>query len=101
MIKEKKFEFKPGDKIIRDGKYITDVYNKQPKRKKFELKEGDILERQLQDGDLCVFNRQPTLWKGSMRAKRIRILPGKTFRFNLASTQAFNADYDGDWSKLN
>ena len=96
MIKEKKFEFKPGDKIIRDGKYITDVYNKQPKRKKFELKEGDILERQLQDGDLCVFNRQPTLWKGSMRAKRIRILPGTTFRFNLASTQAFNADYDGD-----
>jgi DNA-directed RNA polymerase subunit A' len=31
-----------------------------------------------------------------MRAKRIKILPGKTFRFNLASTQAFNADFDGD-----
>jgi DNA-directed RNA polymerase beta' subunit len=75
---------------------IDNVYDKLPKRKNFEIKEGDILERQLKDGDLCVFNRQPTLWKGSMRAKRIKILPGKTFRFNLASTQAFNADYDGD-----
>jgi hypothetical protein len=27
-----------------------------------------------------------------MRAKKIRILPGKTFRFNLASTEAYNAD---------
>jgi DNA-directed RNA polymerase beta' subunit len=75
---------------------IDNIYDKLPKRKNFELKEGDVLERQLKDGDLCVFNRQPTLWKGSMRAKRIKILPGKTFRFNLASTQAFNADYDGD-----
>jgi DNA-directed RNA polymerase beta' subunit len=78
---------------------IDNVYDKLPKRKNFELKKGDVLERQLKDGDLCVFNRQPTLWKGSMRAKRIKILPGKTFRFNLASTQAFNADYDRSLSK--
>jgi DNA-directed RNA polymerase beta' subunit len=71
---------------------IDNVFEKLPKRKNFEIKEGDILERQLQNGDLCVFNRQPTLWKGSMRAKKVKILPGKTFRFNLASTQAFNAD---------
>jgi DNA-directed RNA polymerase beta' subunit len=78
---------------------LENVYEKLPKRKKFDLKEGDILERQLKDGDLCIFNRQPTLWKGSMRAKRIKILPGKTFRFNLASTQAFNADFDKSLSK--
>jgi DNA-directed RNA polymerase beta' subunit len=61
---------------------------------------GDTIERQLQNGDLVVFNRQPTLWKGSMRAKKVKILPGKTFRFNLSSTAAFNADYDGDEMNL-
>lgn len=90
------FELKPGDKVLRKGKLIDNVFEKLPKRKHYELEEGDIIERQLQNGDFGVFNRQPTLWKGSMRAKRVRILPGKTFRFNLASTQAFNADFDGD-----
>jgi DNA-directed RNA polymerase beta' subunit len=90
------FDIKKGDKVLRKGQMITNVFEKLPKRKHYELQEGDIIERQLQNGDLGVFNRQPTLWKGSMRAKRIKILPGKTFRFNLASTQAFNADFDGD-----
>ena len=90
------FNIKPGDKVLRKGKIIDNVFDKLPRRKHYELEEGDIIERQLQNGDLGVFNRQPTLWKGSMRAKRIKILPGKTFRFNLASTQAFNADFDGD-----
>ncbi len=90
------FNIKPGDKVFRKGQIIHNVFEKLPKKKHYELQEGDILERQLQNGDLGVFNRQPTLWKGSMRAKKIKILPGKTFRFNLASTQAFNADFDGD-----
>lgn len=84
----------PGDRVIRDGKTIDKIPIQ--KKKDFTLNVGDTIERQLQNGDLVVFNRQPTLWKGSMRAKRVRILPGKTFRFNLASTQAFNADFDGD-----
>ena len=89
---------KEGDKVIRDGKLIKNLPIQT--RKDFQLKIGDTIERQLQNGDLVVFNRQPTLWKGSMRAKRVKILPGKTFRFNLASTQAFNADYDGDEMNL-
>ena len=88
---------KPGDKLIKkDGTVIENLIEKLPRRKNYNLKEGDILERQLKNGDLCVFNRQPTLWKGSMRAKRVKILPGKTFRFNLSSTQSYNADFDGD-----
>jgi hypothetical protein len=83
---------KEGDKVIRDGKLIKNLPIQS--RKDFQLKIGDTIERQLQNGDLVVFNRQPTLWKGSMRAKRVKILPGKTFRFNLASTQSFNADFD-------
>ena len=89
---------KEGDKVIRDGKLIKNLPIQT--RKDFQLKIGDTIERQLQNGDLVVFNRQPTLWKGSMRAKRVKILPGKTFRFNLASTQSFNADFDGDEMNL-
>jgi DNA-directed RNA polymerase subunit A' len=80
----------PNDKVIRNGETINNI--PIPKRKDFTLKIGDTIERQLQNGDLVVFNRQPTLWKGSMRAKRVKILPGKTFRFSLASTSAYNAD---------
>ena len=29
-------------------------------------------------------------------AKKVVVRPGKTFRFNLASTKSFNADFDGD-----
>ena len=65
-------------------------------KKQHRLHVGDIIERQVQNGDWVVFNRQPTLWKGSMQAKQVKILPGKTFRMSLATTQAFNADHDGD-----
>jgi DNA-directed RNA polymerase subunit A' len=67
-----------------------------PEKKMFALKEGDIVERQMQNGDWVIFNRQPTLWIGSMQGKKVIIRPGKTFRFSLSCTQAMNADYDGD-----
>jgi len=92
----KKIQLESTDQVYRNNKLIPNAFLHQPKRKRFELMIGDIIERQLQDGDLVVFNRQPTLWKGSMRAKKVKILPGKTFRFSLASTAAFNADFDGD-----
>ena len=61
------------------------------------LKMGDIVHRFLIDGDVVLLNRQPTLHKGSMMAKRVRVLPkGKTFRLSLESTKSFNADFDGD-----
>ncbi len=107
LIKGKDYVFEKGDVVFRYEKSVNDkgqIINKRKeirdipinKKRKYELKVGDKIERQLQNGDMCVFNRQPTLWKGSMRAKTVRILPGKTFRFSLASTQAFNADFDGD-----
>lgn len=60
------------------------------------LKIGDILERCLQDGDVVVINRQPTLHRGSMLACRIKIMPFKTFRINLSTAVSLNADFDGD-----
>jgi DNA-directed RNA polymerase II subunit RPB1 len=85
----------PGDSVQRYNKLYTNV---EPKKKKerFMVKEGDVVERFLQNDDWTLFNRQPTLWKYSMRAFRVKIRPGRTFRFNLACTQSFNADFDGD-----
>lgn len=54
------------------------------------------VERHLQNGDLVLFNRQPSLHKMSMMGHRVRILPYSTFRLNLSVTTPYNADFDGD-----
>ena len=74
--------------------YITDISIIQ--KKSFNLQYGDIVERFLQDGDVVLLNRQPTLHRGSMLAKQIIIRPFNTIRMNLATTKTFNADFDGD-----
>jgi DNA-directed RNA polymerase beta' subunit len=65
-----------------------------------DLREGDVVHRHLIDGDIVLFNRQPTLHKGSMEAHRVRVLPGSTFRLNVSATRPYNADFDGDKSCL-
>lgn len=88
------FELREGDSVQRNGELIKSV--DLPKKKPFLISIGDTVERQLKNGDIILFNRQPTLHRGSMLAKRIIVRPNKTFRFNLASTKSFNADFDGD-----
>ena len=61
-----------------------------------DLREGDIVHRHLIDGDIVLFNRQPSLHKASMEAHRVRVLPGSTFRLNVSATRPYNADFDGD-----
>lgn len=84
-----KFELKEGDNIWRNRQWIKAVISK---KREIILKEGDIVERQLHNGDWVLLNRQPSLRAESMRAKKVRIIPGKTIRFNLASTEPYNAD---------
>jgi DNA-directed RNA polymerase beta' subunit len=65
----------------------------------FQLKVGDIIERQYESGMSIYFNRQPTLHIGSMLERKVVIDendPWMTFRFNLSGTDSFNADMDGD-----
>ena len=58
---------------------------------------GKKVLRNLQDGDLVLMNRQPTLHKPSMMAHRVRVLQGeKTLRMHYANCDAYNADFDGD-----
>lgn len=61
-----------------------------------KLKLGDKVERHLVNGDDVIFNRQPSLHRGSMMGHRVVTLPGLTYRLNLAVTAPYNADFDGD-----
>ena len=66
------------------------------KRKGIQLDIGWSVERILQDGDIVLFNRQPSLHKMSIMAHEVKVLPYSTFRMNLSCTTPYNADFDGD-----
>jgi DNA-directed RNA polymerase II subunit RPB1 len=87
----------PGAKTIvkEDGRMIS---LKHMNTKEIVLHNGWIVNRHLLDGDIVLFNRQPTLHKMSMMAHRVKVLPYKTFRLNVLVTRPYNADFDGDKS---
>lgn len=56
-----------------------------------------IVHRHLQNGDILLLNRQPTLHRPSVMAHKARILKGdNTLRLHYANCKAYNADFDGD-----
>uniref|UniRef100_A0AAV1T3G1 DNA-directed RNA polymerase subunit n=1 Tax=Peronospora matthiolae TaxID=2874970 RepID=A0AAV1T3G1_9STRA len=61
-----------------------------------ELKIGDVVERHMEDGDIVLFNRQPSLHKMSIMSHRVKVMPWRTFRFNECVCSPYNADFDGD-----
>ncbi|CAF1577254.1 unnamed protein product [Rotaria sp. Silwood1] len=65
-----------------------------------KLRYGDIVERHLIDGDVVLFNRQPSLHRLSIMALYARVMPHRTFRFNECICSPFNADFDGDEMNL-
>lgn len=65
-----------------------------------EIQPGYTVERHLLDGDVAIFNRQPSLHRMSMMCHRIKVLPGKTLRLNPAVCHPYNADFDGDEMNL-
>nr|CAB3484960.1 unnamed protein product [Digitaria exilis] len=65
-----------------------------------DLKCGYIVERHLEDGDVVLFNRQPSLHRMSIMSHRARIMPWRTLRFNESVCNPYNADFDGDEMNL-
>jgi DNA-directed RNA polymerase III subunit RPC1 len=61
-----------------------------------QLKIGDIVDRHMKDGDIVLFNRQPSLHKMSIMAHKANVMPWRTFRFNECVCAPYNADFDGD-----
>ncbi|MBI5072954.1 DNA-directed RNA polymerase subunit A', partial [Candidatus Woesearchaeota archaeon] len=93
-------EYPGANYIVRpDGrrKKITDEMKEQLIE---ELQPGYYVERHLLDGDIAIFNRQPSLHRMSMMCHRVKVLPNKTFRLNPAVCVPYNADFDGDEMNL-
>ncbi|MGQ0376342.1 MAG: DNA-directed RNA polymerase subunit A' [Nitrososphaerota archaeon] len=61
---------------------------------------GYLVERHLSDGDIVMFNRQPSLHQMSIMAHYVKVLPGKTFRLHPSVCPPYNADFDGDEMNL-
>ena len=57
---------------------------------------GYVVDRHMVDGDIVLFNRQPSLHQMSIMAHHARILPGRTFRMHPSDCPPYNADFDGD-----
>ena len=89
---------------------VINVISKDGKRKRVidlnreelikELQPGDVMERQLMDGDVTLFNRQPSLHRVSIMSHKAKVLKGRTFRMNYCVTPPYNADFDGDEMNL-
>lgn len=80
---------KPGQSFTIDLDCIQD-------RESMVLDIGTIVYRHLINGDIVLFNRQPSLHKMNMMAHYARILPGRSFRVSANITQPYGADFDGD-----
>lgn len=105
LIPERKFQLEM--MIEKEGKNtFTDIYDvvfyflKKQRKDHLTTREDPklliLVYRYLRDNDICILNRQPTLRIEGMMAMRVKLVPHKTFRFNLGVCSAYNADFDGD-----
>jgi DNA-directed RNA polymerase subunit A' len=82
--------------VIRPDERKIRVYDETKETVIEKLEPGFVVERHLMDGDVVLFNRQPSLHRMSMMAHEVKVLPYKTFRLNLCVCPPYNADFDGD-----
>jgi DNA-directed RNA polymerase II subunit RPB1 len=78
-------------KMARNGSTIMLDYKDTSK---IVLEYGDVVNRHLIDGDIVLFNRQPSLHKMSMMAHTVQVMEGFTFRLNPNACKPYNADFD-------
>lgn len=93
----------PGAKTIikkDDGGYKLDLNFGNKEQMARDLKVGDTVERHLEDGDIVLFNRQPSLHKLSIMSHLVKVRPWRTFRLNECVCGPYNADFDGDEMNL-
>ena len=65
-----------------------------------QLSRGDKVERHVREGDIVLFNRQPSLHKLSIMSHYVRVKPNRTFSLNECVCTPYNADFDGDEMNL-
>ena len=86
--------------ITPDGRKLRLEFVKDLDELAEQIGPGWVVERHLMDGDIVLFNRQPSLHRMSIMAHRVRVLPYKTFRLHLCACPPYNADFDGDEMNL-
>lgn len=70
-------------------------------RSLLENAENKTVYRHMMNGDVLLFNRQPTLHKPSLMSHIARVLPSEqTIRMHYANCSGYNADFDGDEMNL-
>jgi DNA-directed RNA polymerase II subunit RPB1 len=86
----------PGAKTIKKVSEDATIHLNYVVREDIVLEYGDEINRHLMDGDVVLFNRQPSLHKMSMMGHKIKVMDYSTFRLNVSVTSPYNADFDGD-----
>jgi len=101
MVLNGPFHHPGANYIIRNDRRRIDLrYVKNRKIIADMLAPGFTVERHLNEGDLVLFNRQPSLHRMSIMAHEVKIMDGRTFRLNLTVCPPYNADFDGDEMNL-
>jgi len=87
----------PGANYVKrpDGRRLK-VTEKNCEELAEKVEPGWEVSRHLVDGDIIVFNRQPSLHRMSIMAHEVVVMPYKTFRLNTTVCPPYNADFDGD-----
>ena len=90
-------EHHPGANYVRrgDGRRLK-VTEKNCEELAEKVEPGWEVSRHLIDGDIVIFNRQPSLHRMSIMAHEVVVMPYKTFRLNTTVCPPYNADFDGD-----
>jgi len=90
-------EAHPGANYVRrpDGRRLK-VTEKNCEELAEKVEAGWEVSRHLVDGDIVIFNRQPSLHRMSIMAHEVVVMPYKTFRLNTVVCPPYNADFDGD-----
>jgi DNA-directed RNA polymerase III subunit RPC1 len=92
-------EIHPGANQIRmgcEGGFVKSLQFGDRDKAAEMLRIGDTVERHMEDGDIVLFNRQPSLHKMSIMSHRVKVMEWRTFRFNIQVCAPYNADFDGD-----
>ncbi|PSP57386.1 DNA-directed RNA polymerase subunit A' [Halobacteriales archaeon QS_1_67_19] len=90
-------EAHPGANYVKrpDGRRLK-VTEKNCEELATKVEAGWEVNRHLVDGDIIIFNRQPSLHRMSIMAHEVVVMPYKTFRLNTTVCPPYNADFDGD-----
>jgi DNA-directed RNA polymerase subunit A' len=90
-------EAHPGANYVKrpDGRRLK-VTEKNCEELAKKVEPGWQVNRHLVDGDIVIFNRQPSLHRMSIMAHEVVVMPYKTFRLNTTVCPPYNADFDGD-----